>query len=78
MILSDLNLGESGQVVGVTDFGEGDLVSRRLRNLGFVAGEEVVCVAIGPFGRDPLLFQIGFTRFALRKEEAGRVAIVAR
>ena len=78
MILSDLNLGERAQITGVTNFGLRDAVSRRLRNLGFVAGEEVVCVAKGPFGGGPLLFQIGFTRFALRKEEAGRVEIVTR
>ena len=78
MVLSDLKLGERAQIASVTGYGKGDLVSRRLRNLGFVTGEEVVCVAKGPFGGDPLLFQIGFTRFALRKEEAGRVAIVTR
>jgi ferrous iron transport protein A len=56
MILSDLKLGERAQIASVTEYGKGDLVSRRLRNLGFVTGEEVVCVAKGPFGGDPLLF----------------------
>ena len=46
---------------------------RRLRELGFVAGEEVQVVAGGPFGADPLLVQVGFTRFALRRVEAARV-----
>jgi ferrous iron transport protein A len=32
-------------------------------------------VARGPLGADPLLVQIGFTRFALRREEARRVCI---
>ena len=50
-----------------------DPIARRLRELGFVAGEEVVVVAAGPFGAEPLLVQVGFTRFALRRAEAARV-----
>jgi ferrous iron transport protein A len=30
-------------------------------------------MATGPFGADPLLVQIGFTRFALRRSEAARI-----
>lgn len=52
-----------------------DPISRRLRELGFVSGEPVRIVASGPFGGDPLLVQIGFTRFALRKTEAARVHV---
>ena len=37
------------------------------------AVEEVVVVAAGPFGAEPLLVQVGFTRFALRRAEAARV-----
>lgn len=54
---------------------ENDPISRRLRHLGFVPGEEVVMIAHGPLGMDPVLIQIGFTRFALRREEAGRVHV---
>jgi ferrous iron transport protein A len=32
-------------------------------------------VARGPVGADPLLIQIGFTRFALRRSEAARVLV---
>jgi len=32
-------------------------------------------VAIGPLGADPLLIQIGSTRFALRRTEAARVTV---
>jgi ferrous iron transport protein A len=46
-----------------------------LRELGFVAGEEVVVVAAGPLGAEPLLVQVGFTRFALRRVEAARVRL---
>jgi ferrous iron transport protein A len=52
-----------------------DPISRRLRELGFVAGEAVRILARGPFGADPLLVQIGYTRFALRRSEAARVRI---
>jgi ferrous iron transport protein A len=32
-------------------------------------------VAVAPMGGDPLLIQIGFTRFALRRAEAARVGV---
>jgi ferrous iron transport protein A len=52
-----------------------DLVARRLDELGFVPGEPVKVVAFGPLGADPVLVQIGFTRFALRRAEAARVLV---
>lgn len=52
-----------------------DTIARRLRELGFVAGERVEVVATGPFGAEPLLVQIGFTRFALRRSEAARILL---
>ena len=54
-----------------------DPIARRLRELGFVPGEPVRIVAKGPIGADPLLIQIGFTRFALRRAEAARVLVEA-
>ena len=62
-------------VEDVADRQPGDAIARRLRELGFVAGERVEVVAAGPFGGDPLLVQIGFTRFALRRSEAARVRL---
>ena len=52
-----------------------DPVAPRLRELGFVAGEQVSILAAGPFGAEPLLVQVGFTRFALRRAEAARVRL---
>lgn len=52
-----------------------DPISRRLRELGFVAGEPVRLITTGPFGAEPLLVQIGYTRFALRRAEAARVQV---
>ena len=57
----------------VEDVAANDAIARRLRELGFVAGEPVEVMATGPFGAEPLLVQIGFTRFALRRSEAARV-----
>ncbi len=66
----------SATVVGVTDVGEDDRIARRLRELGFVDGEPVKVVAVGPVGGEPLLVQVGSTRFALRLREAARVDVV--
>jgi len=54
-----------------------DPIAQRLRDLGFVDGEPVRVVARGPLGADPLLIQIGSTRFALRRSEAARVIVRA-
>ena len=35
----------------------------------------VEVLAAGPIGAEPLLVQIGFTRFALRRAEAARVRV---
>ena len=73
--LTDLPLNATAQVEDVQDFHANDAIARRLRELGFVAGEDVSVVARGPFGREPLLVQVGFTRFALRRAEAARVRL---
>jgi ferrous iron transport protein A len=62
-------------VVRVDDAHVADPIAQRLRDLGFVDGEPVRVAAVGPMGGDPLLIQIGFTRFALRRAEAARVAV---
>lgn len=73
MRLSDLPKGVAAVVDRVEDVHGEDRVAQRLRDLGFVTGERVRVTAAGPFGRDPLLVQIGSTRFALRRVEAARV-----
>lgn len=60
----------------VDDIHPNDLIAQRLRDLGFVEGERVRLVARGPVGADPLLIQIGSTRFALRRSEAERVTVL--
>lgn len=75
MRLSELARNASATVDHVVDTGPNDQIAVRLRELGFVPGEPVRLVAQGPIGADPLLIQIGFTRFALRRAEAARVLI---
>jgi ferrous iron transport protein A len=73
--LTELSRRVEAQVEAVLDLAPNDTIARRLRELGFVAGERVEVVATGPFGAEPLLVQIGFTRFALRRSEAARVVL---
>jgi len=74
-MLSQLPLHTCAQVDDVRDEQPHDVIARRLRELGFVKGEPVQVVARGPVGGEPLLVQIGFTRFALRRSEAARVRL---
>ena len=73
--LTDLPRRTLAVVDSVQDHGSNDNIARRLRELGFVAGEQVEVVAYGPLGSEPLLVQVGFTRFALRRSEAARVQL---
>ena len=77
MRLSELAQKVDAVVQKVENTSEGDQIARRLRDYGFVAGEPVRLVGRGPVGADPLLVQIGFTRFALRRAEAARVIVEA-
>lgn len=73
MKLSELPRFASGIVRSVEPLAADDAIARRLADLGFVPGETVRLIARGPVGADPLLVQVGFTRFALRRSEAERV-----
>jgi ferrous iron transport protein A len=73
--LSELARGVHALVTGVEDRVPGDPLARRLRALGFVDGEPVRVVGMAPLGGDPILVQVGYTRFALRRAEAERVRV---
>ncbi len=75
--LKDLAPDTEAYVDRVEDVRAEDPIAIRLRDLGFVPGEAVRIVAKGPVGADPLLVQIGYTRFALRRTEAARVLVRA-
>lgn len=70
-----LRRGESATTTCVEDVAPGDPVARRLRELGFVAGEQVRIVARGLRPSDPLVVHVGSTRFALRRAEAARIIV---
>ena len=75
MRLSDLPRYATAVVEQVLPAHEDDLIAHRLADLGFVPGETVRLTATGPVGADPLLVQVGFTRFALRRSEAARIIV---
>lgn len=75
MRLSELPRGVEAIIERVEDARHPDPVARRLRELGFVPDEAVRIVATAPMGGDPIAVRIGFTRFALRREEAARVIV---
>lgn len=77
MTLSEIPHRTAAIVDSVRDLVRDDVISRRLREIGFVHGERIEVLAVGPVASEPLLVQIGYTRFALRRSEAARVQLVA-
>ena len=75
MRLSQLARGVPAEVIAVQPVNQTDLIARRLQDLGFVPGESVRVLARAPLWQDPILVEIGYTRFALRRSEADRVCI---
>ena len=75
MRLVDLPLRSPATVVAVHARGDADGIARRLAELGFAPGEPVEVRATGPVGREPLMVQVGYSRFALRRSEAARVEV---
>lgn len=56
--------------------GHGSQLVLRLLEIGFVEGERVEIVAIGPGGREPMAVRIGGSQFALRRHEAEHVMVL--
>ncbi|WP_139853383.1 FeoA family protein [Acinetobacter pullicarnis] len=79
MRLSELSVKQTAIVTKVNrdveENGHVDLIASRLETLGFVQGTRVRVITKGFFGGDPILIQVGFTRFALRKVEAEKIEI---
>lgn len=75
MRLSELSPFQTAVVEQVQAISADDAIAHRLGDIGFVPGETVRITATGPVGADPILVQVGFTRFALRRSEAARVII---
>lgn len=62
--LVDLRSGAVAMIEGLDRHGPGDLIATRMHELGFIAGESVTVLALGPFGGDPLMVRIAGARFA--------------
>ena len=80
MRLSELKVKQSAVITKVArvesiETQRHDMVASRLETLGFVPGTRVQVITKGIFGGDPILIQVGFTRFALRKVEAEKIEI---
>lgn len=75
MRLSDLPRHAYATVRAIEATRAEDPIARRLAELGFVPGESVRLIAMGPVTGDPIVVQVGFTRFALRRAEAARVTV---
>ena len=75
MRLSELPRRTAAIVEAVEDVSPNDAIARRLRELGFVHGERVEVMAAGRIAAEPLLVQVGFTRFALRRSVAARIRV---
>ncbi len=75
--LCTLPQGATAVVARIEAQGADDAIAARLEDLGFVPGEALRIIALGPFGGDPLVVQVGFTRFALRRSEAARILVAA-
>ncbi|ESK38399.1 hypothetical protein P256_01938 [Acinetobacter nectaris CIP 110549] len=79
MLLSELKVKQAAVIQKINHLDstdeKGDLIASRLETLGFLPGTLVKIIARGIFGGDPILIQIGFTRFALRKSEAEKIEV---
>ncbi|WGT47337.1 FeoA family protein [Tessaracoccus lacteus] len=69
--LDALAVGEGSTVVG---FEGDDVVVRRLFDLGFVPGVEVLRLRRAPLG-DPIMFRVGGSEIVLRKAQAQLVKV---
>lgn len=77
--LASLRKGQSARVLEVrlprVDHGHDVNLVLRLLEIGFVPGECVRVVALGPGGSEPIAVRIGGTMFALRRHEAEHILV---
>ena len=69
--LSELKKGDRGRVVGVAGQGK---ISRRLMDMGLVAGSEVEVQRVAPLG-DPIEIRVKGYNLTLRKQEAAGITV---
>ena len=76
LTLDQLPKNAFGVITDVDTQGENADVSRRLLELGFVAGETVRVTAKGFFTSGPIAVRVGGTTFALRRFEAAMISVL--
>ncbi len=69
--LCDIKCGETAKIVSLSDLGE---KKRRLSDLGFVLGSEVVCMLKSPLG-DPTAYLVRGALIALRREHSEKILV---
>ena len=77
--LASLRKGQSARVLEVrlpqSNHGHDRNLVLRLLEIGFVPGEVVRVVALGPGGGEPIAVRVGGTMFALRRHEAEHILV---
>lgn len=71
MRLADMKPGDSGVVIQLE---KSIPIRRRLQDLGLIPGTKVECIGISPLG-DPAAYFFRKTVIALRKDDAGMIAV---
>lgn len=72
MTLSDLKENQTATIIKIDDT---CLLSRRLFDLGFIAGQNITCLNVGAFG-SPAAYNLRGCKVALRKKDADKVWVV--
>lgn len=72
MLLSQM---KENQTATITALDDNLSLSRRLRDMGFVAGQRINCNEIGLCG-SPIAYTIRGTKIALRKKDADMIGVV--
>ena len=79
--LASLRKGQSARVLEVrmpiVGHGHDTHLVLRLLEIGFVPGEIVRIIALGPGGNEPIAVRVGGTMFALRRHEAEHILVEA-
>lgn len=69
--LYELKIGQIGSIVDIT---ADEKTKRRLQDIGFIKGTDVLCAFKSPFG-EPTAYRIKGTTIALRDEQSNKIII---
>lgn len=72
MTLSDI---KENQAATITEIPHDSSVSRRLLDMGFMPGQNIICTNIAAFGT-PAAYELRGCKIALRKKDAERIGVI--